>query len=176
MSNKKPWRSYEEVATYLLNQFADHFGLECVEGKQCVPGKCGTEWEIDAKGVADNGEGFLIVECRRYTTSWLNQESIAGLAFRIQDTGAIGGIIVSPLDLQLGAKKVAAYTNVQHAILGTKNTTTQYVLKFLNKVFVGLNVTVGVNVTARARVFSADEMKAIEAMPKSEREEFLRTL
>ncbi len=29
-----PWRNYEEVSVYLLNQFGEHFGLEVVEGKQ----------------------------------------------------------------------------------------------------------------------------------------------
>lgn len=135
---KKTWESYEEVAQYLLNQFASQFGLGHVEGKQCVPGESGTEWEIDAKGVANNGDGFLIIECRRYTKSKLSQESIAALAFRIQDTGANGAIVVSPLDLQSGAKLVAAHKNIQHVILDPKSTTTEYVLRFLNQVFVGL--------------------------------------
>jgi hypothetical protein len=54
--NPKPWRTYEEVAQYLLNEFAAHFGLGHVEGKQVVPGQSGADWEIDAKGVAVNGE------------------------------------------------------------------------------------------------------------------------
>jgi hypothetical protein len=136
------WQSYEEVAQYLLNQFAEHFKLGRVEGKQIVPGESGTEWEIDAKGVKSDGEGFLIVECRRYTKSRLNQESMAALAFRIKDTGAQGGIVVSPLELQSGAKKVAAYSNVQHATLDLKSTTSDYMLRFLNQIFVGISDTV----------------------------------
>ncbi|MCW5199019.1 restriction endonuclease [Desulfobulbus sp. F4] len=138
MPEKKSWKSYEEVAAYLLNKFAEHFGLECVEGKQLVPGESGTDWEIDAKGVANNGDGFLIVECRRYTTSRLDQESIAGLAFRIQDTGAQGGIVVTPLDLQAGAKKVAAYKNIHHVKLSPDSTTSVYVLRWLKEIFIGL--------------------------------------
>lgn len=140
----KTWNTYEEVAQYLLNQFAEYFELGRVEGKQIVPGKSGTEWEIDAKGVKADGEGFLIVECRRYTKSRLNQESMAALAFRIQDTGAQGGIMVSPLDLQMGAKKVATYSKVQHATLDPKSTTSDYVMRFLKQVFVGVSETVGV--------------------------------
>ena len=174
MTEKKPWESYEEVATYLLNQFADHFGLECVEGKQCIPGKCGTEWEIDAKGVASNGEGFLIVECRRHTKSRLNQESLAGLAFRIQDTGANGGIIVSPLDLQLGAKKVAAYTNVQHANLDPNSTNVNFLLKFLNKIFIGAGVSVVASCTGAARAISS--AAELEAVPVPERDVDYRRL
>jgi hypothetical protein len=33
------WESYEQVGTYLLNQFAAEFGLDRVEGKQHVPGQ-----------------------------------------------------------------------------------------------------------------------------------------
>lgn len=175
MPENKSWESYEEVATYLLNQFAEHFGLEYVEGKQSVPGnKSGTSWNIEAKGVAENGEGLLIVECRRYTTSRLDQESIGGLAWRIQDIGAQGGIIVSPLELQIGAKKVAACENIHHVILDQNSTTSQYVLRFLNKVFVGITASVGVSAEMRRRVFSQDEMKVINAMPQSEREEIMK--
>jgi hypothetical protein len=125
------WRTYEEVAQHLLNEFAVQFGLGHVEGKQIVPGESGAGWEIDAKGVAVNGEGFVIIECRRHTTSKLAQESVAGLAYRITDTGASGGILVAPLDLQSGAKKVAGHSNIQHVILDPSSTTKEYVLCFL---------------------------------------------
>jgi hypothetical protein len=137
----KAWQSYEEVALYLLNQFAEHFQLGKVEGKQIIPGESGAEWEIDAKGIKCDGEGFIIVECRRHTRSRLNQESMAGLAFRIQDTGAQGGIVVSPLDLQSGAKKVAAYSHVQHVTLDPRSTTSDYMMSFLNQIFLGISET-----------------------------------
>jgi hypothetical protein len=82
------------VATYLLNQCAREFGLSKVERKQKVLGlHSQTEWEIDAKGVREGSEGFVIIECRRYTTSRQNQDRIGSLAYRILDTGAQGGII-----------------------------------------------------------------------------------
>ncbi|CAK8722967.1 Restriction endonuclease type IV Mrr domain-containing protein [Candidatus Electrothrix laxa] len=161
MPLKKSWESYEEVATYLLNQFADHFGLECVEGKQCVTGASGTDWEIDAKGVSDNGEGFIIVECKRRKNR-LNQAILGSLAYSIKDTGAQGGIVVTPIDLQKGAKKIAAHENIHHVILDPSSTISQYVLRFLNKVCFGLSMTVGVDIAVRVRAVSADEMKAIE--------------
>jgi len=34
MRRQTSWRSYEEVAQYLLDQMARHFGLGSVEGKQ----------------------------------------------------------------------------------------------------------------------------------------------
>ena len=71
----RKWKTYEELAAYLLNQFAAEFGLSRVEGKQAVQGqRSGTQWEIDAKGVREGNQSFIIVECRRYTTSKLNQE------------------------------------------------------------------------------------------------------
>lgn len=140
--SSKPWQSYEEVAQYLLDQFAENFNLGRVEGKQIIPGESGTEWEIDAKGVMDDGEGFIVVECRRYTTSRLSQESMAALAFRIRDTGAKGGMVVSPLELQSGAKKVAAHCNIKHVTLDPKSTTSEYMLKFLNQIFIGVTETI----------------------------------
>ena len=140
--SSKTWKSYEEVAQYLLNQFAEHFRLGIVEGKQIIPGESGTEWEIDAKGINSDGEGFLIVECRQHTKSRLNQESIAALAFRIRDTGAQGGIVVSPLELQSGAKKVATHSNIQHVILDPKSSISDYMIRFLNQIFVGISETV----------------------------------
>ena len=67
------------VAAFLLNEFADHLGLERVEGKQDVPGQVsGTTWEIDGKGLKADGEAFIIIECRRYTDSRPNQEGARG--------------------------------------------------------------------------------------------------
>ncbi len=63
------WKSYEEVAEYLLDQVAAHFHLGQVEGKQVVPGASGTEWEIDAKGCHMDGESFVVIECKRHTTN-----------------------------------------------------------------------------------------------------------
>ncbi|MFP4896905.1 hypothetical protein [Paraburkholderia sp. EG304] len=64
-----------KVTQILLDRFADDFGLSSVEGKQVVPGnRTGTSWEIDAKGVVEGSDAFLIVECRRYTTSKLARE------------------------------------------------------------------------------------------------------
>ena len=85
----KDWERYEQTAQFLLNEFAEHFELGSVEGKQIVPGVSGTKWEIDAKGVKINGAGFLIVECRQWTSK-LSQQDVGSLAYRISDTGAQG--------------------------------------------------------------------------------------
>lgn len=77
-----------------------------------------------------SGEGFIIIECRMYTTSKLKQEDVGALAYRIIDTGAAGGIVVSPLGLQEGAAKVAAAENIQTVYMDEDSTTTDYFLRF----------------------------------------------
>jgi hypothetical protein len=131
-----PWKSYQEVAQYLLNQIASEFGLGRVEGEQCVPGESGARWRIDAKGVLDSGDGIVIIECRRYPKSRLKQGRVAELAYIIKDTGAARGILVSPLPLQSGAKRVAKKKGIQDVRLDENCTTTNYVLQFLNQIFV----------------------------------------
>jgi len=134
----KKWESYEDVARELIRQFKTEFGLSDVAGKQDIPGKSGTSWEIEAKGIKEGTSGFVIVECRRYTTSRLKQESIAGLAFRITDTGANGGIIVTPIGLQEGAQKVVQSTGIETVILTPDSTTTNYVMRYLQRIMVGV--------------------------------------
>jgi hypothetical protein len=134
MTEAVHWQTYEEVAAWLLNQFAREFGLDRVEGKQDVAGQSsGTSWQIDAKGVRESDGGFMIVECRRYTTSRICQEQVAGLAFRILDSGAIGGILVSPLGFQEGAAKVAASQRIFAVTLDPTSTPASFSIGFLNK-------------------------------------------
>ncbi len=152
----KAWTNYEHVARHLLEQFANHFGLGRVEGKQLVPGASGTEWELDAKAVRAEGEGIIIVECRRYPNSRLTQEEVGGLAFRISDIGADGAILVSPLDLQTGTKLVAESAAIQHVRLRPDSTTTDYLMRHLNNVFVGLSDTLGFTETVHIRIERED--------------------
>lgn len=138
----KAWESYEEVAVYLLEQFANEFGLERVEGKQGISGNLsGTPWKIDGKGFRQGDTGFVIVECRRYTTSKQNQEKIGALAYRIRDTGVDGGIVVSPLGLQEGAQRIADAENIVSVQLNKDCNNSEYVLRFLNKIMVGMHAT-----------------------------------
>jgi hypothetical protein len=133
------WQSYEEVAVFLLNEFRSHLELERVEGKQLLSGAV-TAWEIDGKAVkAGEHEAFLIVECRRHTKSRQTQEDMGALAYRINDVGAEGGIIVSPLGLQAGAAKIAVAENIVEVHMDENSTTTEYFVAFLKKIFVGLS-------------------------------------
>jgi hypothetical protein len=155
----RTWQSYEAVAAYLLDQIAAEFGLERFEGKQVVAGKrSNSKWEIDAKGVGESNEIFFIVECRRYTTSRQNQDRVGGLAYRIIDTGAQGGILVSPLGLQEGASKIAKAENIYSVILDADSTTTEYVLRFLEKTRYGkyLQSTIPITATLSAKVIRKD--------------------
>lgn len=134
------WKTYEEVAAYLLGMFAEHFGLSRVEGKQSVDGlRSKTKWTIDAKGISSGAEAFIIIECRRHTTSKEDQEQLGGLAYRIIDTGAQGGILVSPLGFQSGAQKVAQAENITHVELHPDSTPTEFAMRFLNQMFVGIH-------------------------------------
>jgi hypothetical protein len=139
----KNWESYEQVAVDLLNQFASQLGLKYVEGKQQLEGlqSC-MQWEIDAKGVKDNGIGFVIIECRRHTTSKIKPEAMGGLAWRIIDTKASGGILVSPLGFQEGAAKVAAASNIIEVTLNETSTNSSYLLRFLNKIMLGFSLPI----------------------------------
>ncbi len=158
MNDTKKWRTYEEVARYLLEQFASRFGLGRVEGKQLVPSASGTNWEIDAKGVKVDGGGIVLIECRRHTKSKLSQGQVGELAFRIIDTGAEGGIVVSPLELQKGAKLVAEHENITHVTLNAEASTTEYIMKFLNNIFVGVHDELKLKSSVRIDVIRANKI------------------
>jgi hypothetical protein len=159
----KPWQNYEEVAIYLLNQMAEKFGLGRVEGKQkIVGGRSGTSWAIDGKGVKVGNEGFLIVECRRYTQSKQTQEDMGALAYRIIDTGASGGIIVSPLGVQAGGAKVNAAENIHTVRLDENSTETKFILKFLNETFVGTEKAVSPETARPVKPIKGSRLKPPE--------------
>lgn len=135
----KKWENYEDIAIFLLNKFAGEFGLDKVEKNKKIEGlRSGTEWAIDAKGIKEGNEGFIIIECRRYTTSRQNQEKIGALAYRIMDTGAEGGIIISPLGIQEGAAKVASAEKIQSVQLHEESTAKKYLLSFLDRIMTGI--------------------------------------
>ena len=122
-------------------------GVSNVEGKQKLEGKSGTEWEVDAKAVQDEGENFLVVEVRRYTTSSLTQEHLAGLAYRIGDVGAAGGIVVSPLPLQRGAALVAKASGIEHVRVTSDSTDSDYLAEYMGKRFLGASIVEAVCAT-----------------------------
>ena len=88
----------------------------------------------------ESGEGFVIIECRRYTRRGVPQEQMGGLAYRIRDTGAAAGIIVSPLPLQSGARLIAKNEGIHEVQLSAESTTSDFVLRFLERTFHGVSV------------------------------------
>lgn len=140
-----------------MNEFAEKFGIERVAGKQAIKGKrSGTEWEIDAKGIRDQDNIFLIIECRRYKSSKQKQENLAALAYRIADTGAAGAIIVSPLGLQEGAEKIAKAESIHNVILDKNSTTTDYIMKFLNEMYVGVSEKIPIKESISLTIIDKD--------------------
>jgi hypothetical protein len=144
------WRSYEEVSQYLLNQFAEHFGLERVEEKQKIIGlRSGRKIEIDGRGVKHGKEGLIVVECKEYGRP-VEAEKLEALAYRISDAGADGGIVVSTMDLQAGAKKIADGEGIVHVRLNADATEDSYILRFLNQMMIGLHDDLGITDEASA--------------------------
>ena len=144
----RTWRTYEEVAQYLLNQFAEHLGLEKVEEKQSILGQLsGRQIEIDGRGVKEGNTGFVILECKRYKDR-VEAEKLEALAFRITDAGAAGGIVVSPMGLQEGAAKIAAPENIVTVQLNREANQYEYVLRFLKDVMIGVRVRCQIKATA----------------------------
>lgn len=157
--------TYEEVANYLLERLSDALGLglERVEGKQKLVGKSGMEWTVDGKGVKTDDGAVVIIEARRYTNSKLKAEAVGAIQYRINDVGAAGAIVVTPIGLQEGGEKIAQYHhNLQTVHLDADSTTTDYVLKFLGHVFLGASAGLVVTpiVEATAEVTHPDGSKS----------------
>jgi len=93
------------------------------------------------KGVTEGGHGFFIIECKRYPEDRINQEMAGGFAYRIWDTGADGMILASPMGFQEGAAKIAAAENILSVELDENSTPTDFALKFLNKLYLGISMT-----------------------------------
>jgi hypothetical protein len=130
-----------------------------VEGKQTLVGESGATWEIEGKGVKADDGAIVVIECRRYTTSRLKQKDMAALAWTISDVGASGGIVVTPIGVQRGGKIVAKSASIEVVHLDANSTTTDYVLNFLNNVFIGAStvpMTVTVSLTAEGKVSRSD--------------------
>jgi hypothetical protein len=155
------WETYEEVARYLLEKMGDTLGLglESVAGKQKLVGESGAEWEIDGKGVTADAGAIVAIECRRYTTSKLKQKDMAALAWTISDVGASGGIVVTPIGVRGGGQIVAKSASIEVVHLDADASTTDYVLKFLEKVVAGRSAKLSGTgtLTVKVEVVQPDE-------------------
>jgi hypothetical protein len=125
----KSWQNYEDLARYVLRYFGEQLGISEVEAKQRLIGASGTEWEIDAKGVAVGGTGFLVIECKERSSARLNQATVGSLAFTVQDLGAKGAVIVTSIGLQEGAEKLAQHCDFKTVFLSRESTFEEFVAK-----------------------------------------------
>ncbi|WP_028886836.1 hypothetical protein [Teredinibacter turnerae] len=137
MSNSN-WKSYEEVACFLLNRYREYFGITQFQPKGNLVGiESGTIWELDAIGVNIDGEPICLVECRCVKNPQ-KQKDLASIAYQIKDCGADSGILVTSVEPQLGAKKVASSVGIQTVILSSNSTKQEFIMKFRSIVSVGL--------------------------------------
>lgn len=155
------WETYEQVTRHVLEQVGHllGLGLQAVEGKQKIFGKSGMEWTIDGKGIKTGGGGIIVIECRRLTTAGVKAEAMGAFAYRINDIGAAGGYIVTPIQVQDGASKIAGYEGNIHEIhLDKDSTATDFTAEFLDKVVHGRSVSLNseATMTASATVLRAD--------------------
>ncbi|MGA4472918.1 hypothetical protein ACPA2M_08080 [Ectopseudomonas chengduensis] len=142
--SKPKWRSYEELAQHIIKELAAEFGLDDVEGKQTLPGTSGTNWEIDAKGIRSRDFGVILIECKCYIGRSIEQGQMGTIAYQMKDIGAVGGITVSPLEPQEGARILAEHENITHMVLDPESTPENYLVKFLNKAFAKVTETIAI--------------------------------
>jgi hypothetical protein len=98
-----------------------------------------------------------VVECRRYPSKKQNQLQLGGLAYSIIDTGAAGGIIVSPVGLQAGAARIAASRNVIDVRLDAKSTPEEFAIQFFDKLFLGIRATARLSAAVHPRYIATCE-------------------
>lgn len=142
-----PWTIYEDAARLVVADIRKVLGIGTAEGKQTLEGASGTTWELDAAACREGSDGFLVIEVRRHTGAGLKQEELAAIAYRIQDVGGSGGVVVSPLPMQKGAQIVAASADIAHVRLSPESTTESYLAEFMGRRFLGDSVTESLHAT-----------------------------
>ena len=134
------WSIYEDAARKVLADIREVLGIATVEGKQSLAGKSGTNWELDAKAWREGSDGFLVIEVRRLTSAGLKQEDLGAIAYRIRDVRGSGGIVVSPLRMQTGARIIAEDADISHVRLCPESTTESYLAEFMGLRFLGATI------------------------------------
>jgi NADH pyrophosphatase NudC (nudix superfamily) len=133
--------AYAQVARRILDNLREQLGFERVEGKQAFPGSHGRDWSIDVSCYRAGDGALIIVECRRHTSSRIKQEEMGAFAYRIQSIGAAGGLMVTPLGFQAGARAIASLERIATATLNADATEEEFVLTIADQVFRGLKVS-----------------------------------
>ncbi len=131
---------FENVAFEVLTKLAPFLGLTSVEeGKQDLEAESGPPWQADL--VAYNEAGLIKIECkyRANQRDRVKRSDVAVLAFSIQDTGAVGGIIVSCHPLQEGAQALADHQGIPHLIIDSSSNLIEYKAKIKEMIFAGFS-------------------------------------
>lgn len=156
-TNRRDWESYEQIATFVLNQCAQQFGLSRFEGKQNITGNSGTDWEVDARGWVEGGTTHFLVECKNHKDTAISQAITGSLAYQILDTNAKGGFLVSPNGLQTGAKKVAIANNITEIKLSPLSTKSAYFGEWLGNLRAGFTDEINSVITDSLIIKEIDE-------------------
>jgi len=161
----KPWEVYEQAARAVVFDLREQLDIADVEDKQDMLGASGTVWEIDGKATLADDSGFLVIEARRHTTSGQKQEAIAAFAYRIDDLGGAGGIVVSPLPLQSGAAAIAEHENIHHVRLTEWSTAENYLAELMGRAFHRASEHAAVSFSERLEITVICNRKANDRSP-----------
>ena len=133
----KNWERYEEVVQQILGHLRTELGFASVEGKGKQPGASGTEWEADAICYRQGDGKMILVECKHWSRR-IDQRTMGQFAFSINDSGAAGGLLVTPIGYQEGAAKVANASKIGMATLNPDATDREYALRIAERLFIGI--------------------------------------
>lgn len=132
---KKKWETYEDATRGFLEDIGGHLGLTRVEGKQKLAGHhSGRRPEVEAVVYTDDRKR-LLVECKRKGKRRVEAGDMEAFAYRILDTESAGGIIVTTIGLQEGAKLVAQAEKITTVILDPTSTDEEYIARIANQLF-----------------------------------------
>lgn len=117
-----------------------------MKGKARLPGRSGTDWELDAQATRVADGAVIYVECRLRNRR-ISQGEMAQVAYAMKDVGAGGAITVSPLPVQKGAALIARAEGLAHVVLTTDSGFDCWVAEIAGLLHVGLVDRIGVQPT-----------------------------
>ena len=143
MSEKQTWERYEDVARQLIDDIKSYLGVSMVNpDKKEFQKKDGGICEIDVSAY-DMGDGKLVlVECRNRKKR-LSQEEVHGFAYRIQQTNAKRGIIITPIGLQKGARIAADGARIGLVKLEPNSTPDNYIAQLTQLLIIKITDSFG---------------------------------
>ena len=168
MSEKQTWERYEDVARQLIDDIKSYLGLSMVNpDKKEFLKKDGGICEIDVSAYDMSDRKLVLVECRKRNKR-LSQEEVHGFAYRIQQTNAKRGIIVTPIGLQKGAKLAANGAKIGLVRLEPNSTLDNYIAQLtqllvikLSDLFSGISMIAGSQKVTRYPVPQTSEQVEI---------------